>query len=329
MRFPKPAFFKRFSSGSDALPRLFRHTNHYERVLGTSLEVQVVAQHQAGVEQAEEAILNEIDRLTAIFNAYDHSSEFSQWQSTLNEDIPVSPELALVLRDAEEWRKRTSGAFNPAVEAVTRLWKEAELSQREPSPQQLDQWKEELRKPLWQVELSNGTAKRLTSHAATLNSIAKGFVIDRAVLAAQAIESVEEILVNIGGDIRHAGNRKVIVAIADPRNDAENAEPLERITLSNQGVATSGNYRRGFQVGTQWHSHLIDPRNGRPVKEAVGVSVVAPDAATADVLATAFSVLSPCDSLELANGIPHIGVLLVTAEGKRISNEFWRSIVHH
>ncbi|RYG53762.1 FAD:protein FMN transferase, partial [bacterium] len=88
-----------------------------------------------------------------------------------------------------------------------------------------------------------------------------------------------------------------------------------------------GNYRRGFQVGKKWYSHLLDPRTGRPVESAVGVSVVAPCAATADVLATVFSVLSPAESLEMSKLWPGTGALLITENGERFSNDTWDSFL--
>ncbi|BCM93015.1 FAD:protein FMN transferase [Abditibacteriota bacterium] len=296
---------------------------YFEGVLGTSLELQVVAESKSGGQGAEAVALAEIDRLEAIFNAYRPDSELRRWQETHNEEVSVSPELAGLLLAGEQWRTRTAGAFNPAVEAFTRLWADHAKRNTPVTASEIAPLLAALEGPLWEVDPTRGLACRLTTLPVTLNSIAKGFIIDAACEIAFACPDVHEVLLNIGGDLRHSGSKPVPVAIADPRSDAENAEPADRIQLFNGGIATSGNYRRGFQIGERWYSHVLDPRSGRPVEDLIGVSVLAPDATTADVLATAFSVLKPVHSLELADSLGNIGVLLIAADGTRHSNAFW------
>ena len=54
---------------------------HHENVLGTSLTLHVRADDETAAHRAEARVLEEIDRLAAIFSAYDPASEFSRWQS--------------------------------------------------------------------------------------------------------------------------------------------------------------------------------------------------------------------------------------------------------
>ena len=57
-------------------------------------------------------------------------------------------------------------------------------------------------------------------------------------------------------------------------------------------VATSGDYRRGFESAGIRYSHTIDPRNGYPVKHGLAsVSVLHPECMISDALATAMMVL--------------------------------------
>lgn len=304
--------------------RRYRHTAHYERVLGTSLELQIVSRSEQAGPQAEAASLAEIDRLETIFNAYAPSSELNRWQSFRDEEITVSPELGELLATSNYWCKKTQGAFNPAVEAITRIWKE-HAEQNQPVRDELVDVLGELKQPLWSFGRSHSTACRLTRLPITLNSIAKGFIIDQAALCAAQVESVDEVLVNIGGDLRHIGSKPVSITIVDPFAPAENAPAAATIQICNQGLATSGNYRRGFRIGEHWFSHVIDPRTGYPVEHVVSASVIAPDAMTADVLATVFDVFVPDESLAFADALPNIGVLLITEDGMSLSNAYWKT----
>ncbi len=314
----------RFSRSEEAEKR-FRHIAHYENILGTSLEIQFVASIEASGPQAETAVLAEIDRLEKVFNAYNPSSELSRWQATFEQEVSVSSELAHLLYEAESWRSKTKGTFNPATEALTRLWAEHARSGQPVAKSEIIPLVEVMNRPLWEVNLEKSTARRLTTLPVTLNSIAKGFIIDRACAAATMVDGVGQVLINIGGDLRHFGTKPLSVAIADPRNDAENAVPIDRVSICNQGLATSGDYRRGFQIGQQWYSHLLDPRTGWPVESLVGVSVIAPDALQADVLATAFSILKPGESIELADSQQDVGILLIDRNGRQFSNSFWKN----
>jgi thiamine biosynthesis lipoprotein len=66
-------------------------------------------------------------------------------------------------------------------------------------------------------------------------------------------------------------------------------------------MATSGDYRNYYERDGQRFSHTIDPRTGRPVAhELASVTVIHPEAARADALATALNVLGPEEGLALA-----------------------------
>ena len=52
---------------------------HYENVLGTSLEIKVVAASPAQSEKAEKAVLAEFERESHILSSWDPDSEFSSW----------------------------------------------------------------------------------------------------------------------------------------------------------------------------------------------------------------------------------------------------------
>ena len=65
----------------------------HENVMGTSLELRVRADDEESARWAEDRVLHEIDRLSAIFSGYDAASEFSRWHSAAKAPLGVSPEL--------------------------------------------------------------------------------------------------------------------------------------------------------------------------------------------------------------------------------------------
>jgi FAD:protein FMN transferase len=291
------------------------HINHFEAVLGTGLEVRVRASNRRRAVLAEAALLAEIDRLELIFSRFLPESELNRFLNS--SEMRVSPELLEVLSLAELWRQRTRNAFHPGVDALSALWRLGSV----PQAAQLEPILGQLDGPLWTISGEN--VHRTSGLPINFNAFAKGWIVDRACLVASQLEGVTDVLVNIGGDLRHVGSGEQRVAIADPFSSIDNAPALCEVHIQNRAVAGSGDSRRGFRIGTDWYSHVIDPRTGQPVKHTVAVSVIAPDAATADALATAFCVLEVEDSLQLADDLPDIACLIVTEDRQVRTNQRW------
>ena len=299
------------------LSRAQRYRFDYDHVLGTSLELQVVATSRSAARGAESAVMGEVDRLEAILSGWSGTSELARWLKTHDVDVPVSVELAEVLDASATLRDRTAHAFDPGAKAIIDLLRD---EHREPDVQSL---LAELRAPLWTVDRDTLTARRLTRHAVSLDAIAKGYIVSRAAACARDVAGVSEVLLNIGGDIQHFGVRPVAIGIAAPSAPAENAAPIALVRIANAAIATSGGYRRGFVANGERMSHIVDPRSGRPASHIVSASVFAPNCTTADALSTAFSVMDPRESVALADTIAGVGCLLVTREGAVITNATW------
>jgi FAD:protein FMN transferase len=294
-------------------PKPTRHWRHVERVLGTSLELRLESNKP---QQAETALLNEIERLEQIFSRFLPDSELNRFLATQSSECPISPELEFVLLHALEWQRRSGGAFHLGADVLSQIWQTA---QTPPTSAELSPTLKALEQPL--LELGIGYAVRRSSLPISLNAIAKGYIADCA--AQSALRHATEVLVNLGGDLVHRGSKPITASIANPYSKADNAPPLERIQIRNQGLATSGHTHRGFWFGQEGFSHLLDPRTGQPVKHVISASVIAPNAMTADVLATVCSVLAPQQSLELLQDQPQIGLCIVT-KNQIHHNTFWK-----
>src|ERR1700685_33469 len=97
--------------------------SHYENVLGTSLELKILATTQKDASTAESAALNEIARLGKILSGYDSSSDFRRWLRPSDQPVKVSPELFEVLHLFDQWRIRSDGALDASAEVITKVWK--------------------------------------------------------------------------------------------------------------------------------------------------------------------------------------------------------------
>ncbi|MEZ5402965.1 MAG: DUF2271 domain-containing protein [Bryobacteraceae bacterium] len=299
---------------------------HHENVLGTSVEIEVSARDAGQAAMAESAALGEIDRCAKILSAWDASSEFSRWMRTSGEPVAVSRELFDVLALFEHWRAETAGALDPAAEAVTRLWKASAAAGRVPTAEERAETVALVRQTHYRLDPAARTATRFTAVPLALNSFAKSYIAARAADAATDASGGDGVMIDIGGDIVLRGSVVKAVGIRDPRDNFDNAAPMETVWVRDRAVATSGDYKRGVEIAGRRYSHIVDPRTAEAAGAIISSTVVAPDASTAGALATAFSVMQPEESARVAAANPGTEYLLVAADGRRIASPGWGSL---
>jgi len=110
------------------------------------------------------------------------------------------------------------------------------------------------------------------------SGLVKGWALERAVDRLVAGD-VSRLCLNAGGDVVVRGsarNEPWRIGIQHPWQRDKVAEVL---SVTNGAVATSGRAERG--------DHVINPRSGNPARGLASATVVGPDLAVADALATA------------------------------------------
>ena len=311
------------SPTTGAPDRIF--TFDYENVLGTSLELKVAAPSAAQAHKAETAVLSEIGSQSKVLSSWDADSEFSRWARTRGKAVPVSEDLFRILGMYDQWRARTNGALDASAGSIIRVWQNAAKANRLPTDAELAAAIAQTREKQWTLDSSAHTATHTGDATLVLASFTKSYIIDHAADAAMR-SGVHAVVVNIGGDLAVRGTLAEPVDIADPRSPEENADPISRIVVHNLAVATSGDYRRGVEIGGQHYSHIVDPRTGVPADNIISSTVVAPNPADAGALATAFSILQPEESEKLAASMPGVSYLLVKRNGQQFKSDNWGAL---
>ncbi|MEG9431568.1 DUF2271 domain-containing protein [Terriglobus sp. ADX1] len=294
----------------------------HENVLGTSLDAAISAPSQRDARVAEKAALAEFDRLSAKLSAWNADSEFSRWQKTRGVAVKVSPELMEVLAHFDAWQGETGGVLNASSETAAKVWRSAAAKGVAPSTEQLAAAVQAMKQPHWSLDRVHGTATRLGSAPLVLASFTKSWITEKAAEAALHAGATG-VMLNVGGDIVTRGALTQRVDVANPQTHAENDAAIDTVVLRDRAIATSGSYRRGFDVAGERMSHIIDPRTATPAAQVLSSSVIAQDATTAGALATALSILSPRESQALMQRHPDAQYLIVTASGEEIRSNGW------
>jgi len=265
-----------------------------KRVMGTTCALAAIVRYRERT-RAEDALsraeagLRTVEARMSVWLA---DSEVSRLNAAgAGEEIPLSPECLAVLRAAREAAGRTGGAFDVTCGPLVELWRRAGEAGVVPAESQRSDARAASNWDL--LELTDrGAIKRADGVRVDLGGIAKGSGIDEAAAALCDAGMVGGMVV-VGGDLacfgEQAQGRDWPVDVKDPFGSGRIAE----LRVRAGAVATSGNYARYVEVAGKRYSHIIDPRVGRPAEGAQSVTVVAPSALTADVWATALSVLGP------------------------------------
>jgi thiamine biosynthesis lipoprotein len=276
------------SSVADAEPN--RPLTWRGSALGAEAEIQLYNGNHANAEHALVGCRKEIARLEALFSLYRSDSAINTLNREGSLDHPDSDVLNLLSRAASV-SALTAGAFDITIQPLWSLYaSHFSTTGADPAGPKESEIARTLALIGWDgVELSTkriGFARR--GMAITLNGIAQGFITDRIAQLLRR-DGYENVFVQLGESYamgRHADGRPWRVGIGSPNGDGS---VLTSVSLENRALATSGGYGSPFSQDGQ-HHHLFDPQNGRSANHYRSVSVLAPDATTADALSTALAV---------------------------------------
>ena len=257
--------------------------------MGTVLSVIYTGERN---EAAENAVKSDAEAVEADLSYYRESSFVSILNREAHEKEVVVPEhVCRLIEKSLEYGKMSGGVFDITYKSTGELWENS--GNRIPDEKMIDEKQRFVGADKVTVNCAENKIKFASIGVKIdLGGIAKGYAIDRAgeVLKKHGIENF---IVNYGGDMLFCGNkggRPWSIGIKNPDKPSEILKKLELGTSGCKGVATSGDYERFFMIEGQAFSHIMDPKTGKPVKDARSVTVIGEDATVADVAATAVSV---------------------------------------
>jgi thiamine biosynthesis lipoprotein len=289
-------------------------------LMGTTWQVQVsigVNEASGTIRAAIEEVFSELARIDGLMSEWKPNSPVSAINAAAGEGlVPVPEELRAMIERAIAFGEVTEGAFDITWKGLAPLWRFDEAFRVPDS--------EDVEAALDLVDFRkikiDGNRIGLTRQgmALGLGGMAKGYAIDRAADILRS-RDLQNFLVNGGGDVLTSGDRAGEpwkIGIRTPRGGRN--ELIAHLSVSAAAVVTSGDYER-FKVvdGIRYH-HIIDPRTGRPARACQSVTVVAPTAEDADVLATAIFVQGPARGFQLIHHKPFTEAFVIDDSGK-----FW------
>jgi thiamine biosynthesis lipoprotein len=293
--------------------------------MGTMLSITVLSPSRDHADEAIARAFEEIERLTSVMSRYDASTPVAQ----LNRDgflREAPPELCFVIKKSMYYHQIGNKLFDITVKPLLDLFGTSCKDPKNVMPNEENITELLKLVDAEQISLNGKTiAFKKDGMGITLDGIAKGFIVDKAV-DKLVVNGIEHGLVNAGGDIRTIGgkgdNRPWKIAIHDP---LKKKDYPDIVTITNRSIATSGNYEVFFDQDKLFH-HIVNPKTGFSPLINASVSVQAPTAMEADALSTTLFILDPVRGTRLIDSLPYCQSLIVTRNRKKIKSEGWQGI---
>ena len=301
-----------------------RQVQRIEFAFDTVCSVQIFTDLE---EKEAQKILDEafakLKELEGIFSPTLKESELYRLnENTSINEIPISPELYHMIEESLHFAHLTSGAFNPCIASLTRLWQPLWKGNSEvkiPTQKEID----DALTPINYKDciLKNGNIVKEPYIKLDLGASAKGYATDciKTILSAKGIKKA---VIDLGGNIlvmqEENDESRMKVGIKSPILYESN-KVAGYVEVRNKAVVTSGNYERFFEKDGKLYHHIISSKTGYPVEnELRAVSIVSDSAMISDILSTSCFVLGVEKSKVLLKEFPEASAIFFLNNNKII-----------
>lgn len=268
------------------------------------------------------AALDLIDRLEDQLSIYRDHSEVSRLNERASEeDVAIEPGLFALLQTAARVHFETAGAYDITSGPLSKVWGFTRRAGAIPLSESIAEALSRVGTQYLKLD-----AESLAVHFVlpgmeiNLGSIGKGYALDCA--GQLLIESA------VGDFLLHGGNSSVLARgshgaraseggwLVGVRHPLRPTRRLGQFCLRDRALATSGSGTQFFMHEGRRYGHILDPRSGWPAEGVLSACAIAPTAAEADALSTAFYVMGVEATAEYCRVHPQIGAVIV-APGPR------------
>jgi thiamine biosynthesis lipoprotein len=264
------------------------------RAMATSFEILLPFETAHAAEMGE-AAFELIDVLEAQLTVYRDDSEVSRLnQLAADRPVPVEAGLFDLLRLAQRVSEETGGAFDVTAGALIKAWGFFRGPKRVPGEEELRQSMERVGMR-WVTLAPEGRSVRFGRRGLEINlgAIGKGYALDR-------VRELLEKEWNLPAALLHGGYSSVYAKGAPPGDERgwpvgithpwERSRRVALVRLRDRALGNSAATFQHLEYNGRKLGHVLDPRSGWPAAGVASASVVAPTAAVADALSTAFYV---------------------------------------
>lgn len=293
------------------------------RAMACEFEVQLNAgQYDHGTQLALEALdlVEALEDQMSVFRETSHICHINR--NAAEAPVEVEPRLFELLELAVRLHGETDGAFDLTSAPLWEVWGFAGRTGAVPPEHELAAARKLVGSHLVELDARHKTVRFLKPGVQlNLGSIGKGHALDRCA-ETLLLAGIQDFLIHGGySSVLARGSRAATQA--PPPEDAPGGwkvgvrhplrpdRRLAEIRLCDRALATSGSRAQSFVHKGRRYGHILDPRSGRPAEGVLSATAIAPTAAMADALSTAFYVMGPQAVLDFCRSRPEMAAVLV------------------
>ncbi|NOZ41309.1 MAG: FAD:protein FMN transferase [Planctomycetes bacterium] len=305
--------------GVNIAPGSVAHVHASRRAMACEFAVQY---HEADGEMQEEVLaafdlIEQVEDQLTIYR--DHSEVIDINQRAAQGPVEVDSELYGLLQLCQQLNRDTAGAFDITSGPLSRTWGFLQRAGRLPDASEIEVALALVGAENVDLDAESQTVRfRKLGIEINFNSIGKGYALDRAAMLLDEANHTDYLWHGGGSSVlargENRGSREACWTIG-LRHPLQPERRLAEFHLRDRALATAGGATQFFEESLdgkcRQFSHILDPRSGWPATEVLTATVLAPTAALADGLATAFFVLGVESTKQYCSRHPEIGAVLV------------------
>jgi len=297
--------------------------------LGTRCEVQYVCADDGLARAFETEAVNWVAAFEAKYSRFRPDSLISRINAAAGQSwVEIDPEMEQFLDLSGSLYELSRGVLDVTALPLMRLWDYRSPTPRVPSDAEIGAAK---RLVGWQkIQRAPGRVRLPESGMALdFGGWGKEYAVDIVAQIARR-HGLANVLVDFGHDLSAFGSAPGKpgwhIGLEDPARPGEAC--WSSIAARDCGVASSGDYVRGFTLNGKRYGHIVDPRTGWPVANGCRqVTVIAKACLQAGVLSTAVFILGPEAGLRLVEGLMGAEACVVTDQARHQTKGFYHYVV--
>lgn len=281
---------------------------------GSTYGIKYISNNDKDLQQSVDSILEVIDLSMSTYRPESIISKINR-----GERVQIDNHFENVFKASQTIWKQSNGMFDPTVGILVNAWGfGANKNQNNLTQTQIDSLKNFVGFNKVRLTDEKFIEKENPAIFFDFNAIAQGYTVD---VIADFLKSkgITNFVVEVGGEIYLSGkntidNKKWTIGIEDPTLPSDKRELITTVQFENQGLATSGNYRkiRTDSLTGEKFVHSINPKTGLAKQSnLLSATVITDSAMYADGYATMFMVLGTEASKAFLENHPELNVLLI------------------
>ncbi len=292
-------------------------------LMGGRFDITIVAKDSLSAEQNIDEVIAEITRIENLISDWKPTSQVSELNQNAGiRAVKVDRELFELTQRAIRFSEITDGGFDISFAAMDRIWKFDGSMTEMPSAEAIKKSVEKVGyKNIVLDSVQSTIFLKLKGMKIGFGALGEGYATDKC-RKMMLDKGIQAGIINGSGDMstwgKQLNGKPWNIGITNP---FDTDKLIAVVPINNGAVTTSGSYEKFVVFDGKRYSHIINPATGYPATGLCSVTVLGPNAETANGLSTSLMVLGNEKGLLLLYKYPDYSCVMITDKGKIVKSK--------